>query len=215
MNRYIIGLIAIGFVLMMGACKPQHADEPIENYNAFIMPKQPHVLAPEVGIPFLCFPKKIGEIGYDLAKGMKIPEVRDAYKVTITIDASARIFRNFDKQNLSKMSIQYLDENNKLVIKELMDGSNVIEKTDWGYRDFFSDFEPIELTLKSGAPVYYALFYSPYAAFDVTVEVNAELEDGSESLPTMYFNYNRQMESFHVTAVGQEYFIKSEAMYLP
>lgn len=219
MKKYFTFYLAAGMAWMgfsLASCAREEVEDRVENLSDFIRLKPAERVSHETGVPFNCFPKEVGDLGFTNSEEGSSDEYRESYQVSLSVDVMANYYGSFDKQNLSIVILQYLDENNELKVDTIMDGHNVIEKDKRGrFKPYFSEVEPVSITKRSGDPVYFAVFYSPYAYFDMTVSLTAETADGSETLPELSHRYSRTLESFHIAEIGKNYNIYSQAMYLP
>lgn len=218
MNRHVFYMIAYAVYMsvLSASCSRENTESLTEDFSKFIELKPAEQVPHEPGVPFNCFPKEVGELGFNRSEEIPLGGYREKYQVSLSIDVMANYYGSFDKQNLSVVILQYLDENNELKIDTIMDGHNVIERDKRNrFKPYFSDVEPVLITKQSGDPVYFAVFYSPYAHFDMSVTMSTETQDGMESLPDLRHRYSRTLESFHISEIGKNYNVYSQAMYLP
>lgn len=212
MKYYVCILLAV----MLAGCKKETEELQAEDYSRFIPLKEADKLPLELGVAFNCFPKQPGELGVTPSSEFQM-EDKNTYSIELNFYMRADIHNKQDPTNLTALIVQYLDTDNKLVVDTVYDGKNCItSKERNGVLSYYGKQEDRTYTIekKSGDLFYFALFLSPYGRMEMSSEfyVNGNVED---SFYGMQYEYSRNVESFHITDYGVDYFIYSKAMYLP
>lgn len=214
--KNIFFLFLFLFSITLESCVKSENDIVKEDYDKLIKIKGADKLPKEPGVFFNCFPKEPGDIGTDISNEFKI-ENGNEYNIELNFYNIADIHDKQDPHNYTTLIIQYLDENNTLVIDTIYDGKDCISKKERNGKIYYNskmEDRTYSIKKKSGDILYFAIFNSPYGKVDFSSEflVNGEYED---FLSDVQYKYNLSKESFHVTDKGVDYLIYSKAVYLP
>lgn len=201
-------LVACSLLLIFASCSDKVAQDPEpEDYNKIFTLKPAEKTPLEAGVWFKCFPREVGELGFDPKRVDYVTDDVKTYKVHLQIYFSLEGYAQ-NEGNRTTATLQYLDAEGNLVVENLLDDSDHS-----GYDDTIEKV----LELESGQVFYYALFVNPENSVYMTLypEVRDAEDNELGDDYYQYVEYDRKAESFHITDLGQSYYIYSGAMLLP